>query len=298
MGSELSILIVVRLVKNRQSKYNAFTLIELLVVISIIALLMAILMPVFSRAQNQCRASVCRNNIQQLYIANTIYTMANEDFYVLAARDMFVLDNGKVSQWGGMHRWHGARQSDGVSSDPNKNTFNPTKGPLSKYINNGEIKECPAIVPFVKDGKENAFEAGCGGYGYNCVGVGSRTYQYGLGDKAMRGSMKATEIRRPTEKIMFTDTAFAQGLPPSYIIEYSFCEPPLFVFNFGNGIQEMPGVRPSIHFRHLGKTNVVWCDGHVSAEKLDFPQEAKHQTEKFKIGWFGPEDNTLFKPWN
>jgi prepilin-type N-terminal cleavage/methylation domain-containing protein/prepilin-type processing-associated H-X9-DG protein len=283
--------------RPRTTNRPAFTLIELLVVISIIALLMAIVMPALGRAKNQCRATICRSNIRQLYLANSGYAIENDSFYVRAARDLYKLDNDSFSS-GGMYRWHGVRQSDGVDPDPERNTFDPLKGPLRNYLGTGRIKECPAIIKFTKDGTENAFEAGCGGYGYNCVGVGSRTYQYGLGDKAMRGSMKTTEIRQPADKIMFTDTAFAQGLPPSYIIEYSFCEPPLFVVNFGNAIQEMPGVQPSIHFRHLGKSTVVWCDGHVSAEKVDFPESAKDKPEIFKIGWFGPEDNALFRPWN
>jgi len=272
---------------------RAFTLVELLIVIVIIALLMSIILPSLATARKQCQASVCRNNVRQLYIANTGYAIANNDFYVLAARDIFVLDNGKKSRWGGMHRWHGIRQSDGVSSDPSMNTFDPTNGPLQSYLNGGEIKECPGIVTFTKDGRENAFEAGCGGYGYNSVGVGSRSYQYGYCNRAMRTNMKITEIEQPAHKIMFADTAFKQG---GGIIEYSFCEPPMFVLDFGHGIQEIPGVQPSIHFRHLSRTNVVWCDGHVTAESLDFPQEAKGQTEQFKIGWFGPEDNALFRP--
>jgi prepilin-type processing-associated H-X9-DG protein len=105
--------------------------------------------------------------------------------------------------------------------------------------------------------------------------------------------MKTFEIRRPAEKIMFTDTAYVKK---GQLIEYSFCEPPMYVLDFGSGIQEMPGVTPSIHFRHLGKTIVAWCDGHISAERLDFPEKAKSQNEMFQIGWFGPTDNALFRP--
>ena len=112
----------------------------------------------------------------------------------------------------------------------------------------------------------------------------------------MRSSMRVTEIEQPSNKIMFTDTAWAKGSPPSYIIEYSFCEPPDWVMKATNGIRETPGGRPSIHFRHLGKTNVAWCDGHVSAENLDFPAKSKTKEEQFKMGWFGPEDNSLFRP--
>ena len=45
---------------------KAFTLIELLVVITIIALLVAILIPVLHRAREQGARAVCLNNLKQL----------------------------------------------------------------------------------------------------------------------------------------------------------------------------------------------------------------------------------------
>ena len=57
---------------------SGFTLIELLVVIAIIAILAAILFPVFSRAREQARASTCLSNLSQLTKAMTMYANDND----------------------------------------------------------------------------------------------------------------------------------------------------------------------------------------------------------------------------
>lgn len=52
----------------------AFTLVELLVVVAIIALLAAILFPVFGRARENARRSACQSNLKQLCLAAIQYT--------------------------------------------------------------------------------------------------------------------------------------------------------------------------------------------------------------------------------
>ena len=54
-------------------KKSGFTLIELLVVIAIIAILAAILFPVFARAREQARKSTCQSNLKQCVIALHLY---------------------------------------------------------------------------------------------------------------------------------------------------------------------------------------------------------------------------------
>ena len=53
--------------------YKGFTLIELLVVIAIIAILAAILFPVFAQAREKARAASCLSNMKQLGTAITLY---------------------------------------------------------------------------------------------------------------------------------------------------------------------------------------------------------------------------------
>jgi prepilin-type N-terminal cleavage/methylation domain-containing protein/prepilin-type processing-associated H-X9-DG protein len=74
---------------------NGFTLIELLVVIAIIAILAAILFPVFAQAKNAAKKAACLSNVRQLGMANFMYATDNEDMNVTSGEGP-----GAQSFWG------------------------------------------------------------------------------------------------------------------------------------------------------------------------------------------------------
>ena len=50
--------------------------------------------------------------------------------------------------------------------------------------------------------------------------------------------------------------------------------------------------RPTLHFRHPGlNANVVWCDGHVTSQRLEF---SRNGFSEYHLGWFGPDSNDYF----
>jgi len=243
-------------------RQHGFTLVELLVAVAIIALLIGILIPAVGKARSAAESAVCGSNIRQLALANLMYADSNEGRFVAGAAKMFQ----------NLHRWHGRRDNE---DEP----FDPTKGPLWSYIETDKIKQCPSFEP-----PEDGFEPGNGGYGYNNEYVGRTSRDDSNGELGARRSTFA----RPSETVMFADAAMSK--PPGHLIEYSFAEPPQFTWGPAD---------PSIHFRHNGRTNAAWLDGHVNSQAMSFTRGNVYGVSQTKnkslgLGWFGEESNDLF----
>lgn len=268
-----------RTTNRRKPETAGFTLIELLVVVAILTLLASLSVTGLFRSIELAKRTRCASNLRQLYLANLHYAV-DEGQFVAAASDLFGAN---------LKRWHGQRPSLGKP-------FDGQKGPLAEYLGGGsaEIRRCPSFVDY-QNRSGNAFEASCGGYGYNARGVGSRSYIYGQTAAGAKLGMAPEDLKTPSRTVMFCDTAFPQPYgAPEYLIEYSFAESYHFVS--GQPPRETSAVAsPSIHFRHLGCANVAWCDGHVSHEVMTI-RPADDQFTRFNMGWFGPPDNSLFDP--
>src|SRR3984957_10656640 len=62
----------------------AFTLIELLVVIAIIAILAAILFPVFAQAREQARKTTCLSNVKELGLGTLMYVQDYDETFPIS----------------------------------------------------------------------------------------------------------------------------------------------------------------------------------------------------------------------
>ena len=83
------------------AKQKAFTLIELLVVIAIIAILAAILFPVFARARENARRTSCLSNMKQIGLGALQYSQDYDEKWMPGVRDFpaYFLPNNVPATW-------------------------------------------------------------------------------------------------------------------------------------------------------------------------------------------------------
>jgi prepilin-type N-terminal cleavage/methylation domain-containing protein/prepilin-type processing-associated H-X9-DG protein len=87
-------------IQGPRRKHGGFTLIELLVVIAIIAILAAILFPVFARAREQARMSACISNVRQYSNAFMMYIQDyDETLPMWSTNDKFKPGELNLTTW-------------------------------------------------------------------------------------------------------------------------------------------------------------------------------------------------------
>src|SRR5579872_2989978 len=87
--------------KENPMKRKGFTLIELLVVIAIIAILAAILFPVFAQAREKARGISCLSNLKQAGLAYAMYTQDYDETTPLQNSPITQRDANKFAVSGG-----------------------------------------------------------------------------------------------------------------------------------------------------------------------------------------------------
>ncbi|MEN6336513.1 MAG: prepilin-type N-terminal cleavage/methylation domain-containing protein [Phycisphaerales bacterium] len=115
---------------------NAFTLIELLVVIAVIALLLAIFIPVMSTARERAQRMVCLSNLRQLTTAWIAYADDHDGKLARGnAMSLAIAGSRTLHGWAGRAFWFGETRSALIE--------HPQKGTLWPYLRNIDIYRCP-----------------------------------------------------------------------------------------------------------------------------------------------------------
>jgi prepilin-type N-terminal cleavage/methylation domain-containing protein/prepilin-type processing-associated H-X9-DG protein len=165
----------------RRARNPAFTLIELLVVIAIIAILAAILFPVFAQAREKARQAACLSNMKQISTAMLMYGQDYDDRFFPYRIDYPA--GAKI----GINRHY-----------PNVVFFDET---LNPYVKNWDVWKCPSN-PYawlnLDWGGQNSF--GVNNYVFNP----DRGILTGLGFAA---------VVAPADTVIMVDTIYYNTLP-------------------------------------------------------------------------------------
>ncbi len=206
---------------------KAFTLIELLVVIAIIAILAAILFPVFAQAKEAAKKTSCLSNAKQAGLGFALYTGDFDDTTVLQNSPK-VVDGSNNYVSGGY--W-----------------FNL----IQPYVKNYQLMFCPDRNA-TKTGINNKQPASLGGkllgYGYNDGFVSDSGF--GLTTQEVDGSRHGKNlsvISAPADMVAFGDTYDT----PGYSVAMDN------IFSGGDGPVGTSRIR------HGGKLNYAFVDGHA-----------------------------------
>jgi len=187
------------------TKHRAFTLIELLVVIAIIAILAAILFPVFAQAKDAAKTTVALSNLKQTGLAIIMYTNDYDDSFPLSWSD----DPTGQGYW----TWQGKilpyTKSWGIVLNPK---IAAPSGPQAYW----QRLEHMGILP--EEGADQMTKSPQGGYNYQgyfsnnniahldgITGFGAFGYKYSNGT-ANPGypSLTTTTVNDPTDMAMVT----------------------------------------------------------------------------------------------
>ncbi len=223
------------------STARGFTLIELLVVVSIIAILAAILFPVFASARQRAQQTSCASNLKQLGMAWMMYT---QDYDDRACPSYYYTADGVSGQF----EWD--------FSQPTWGNFVP--GLLSVYETSGPVHACPSWSGY---NEGEPFD----GYAYNTSYIGSDVPYMGTCYDSLNNCAPPAllgKIQSPSTTALFTDGGFwnsSASMPPVGAWAQNQLRSP--------GDAAAYQIGGYVDFRHGGRTlaNVCYVDGHVKA---------------------------------
>lgn len=246
---------------------SGFTLIELLVVIAIIAILAAILFPVFARAREAARASACRSNLKQIGNAMMMYGQDYDEM-------LFPYRTRAANPFAG--------QPNVSSNAAGRTFFNQL---LNPYIKNDGVWKCPskprAWVNIDSNGAASETEPAFWSYGGQNSYAANTLYCFpadqglamaSMGQPAdtlvlMDGSYYGAVLRdnppaTPTGPVSGTYLSYWKNIGNSY------------QFRWVGGAASVPSDAEAVQLgkaRHSEQINCLFADGHVKAvgyEKL------------------------------
>lgn len=238
---------------------RAFTILELIIVISLITILSGMVLHSIHMARERGKSAACATNLRSLAQAALTYAEANGGSFPWGNKKM---DGYRSWSW------------DFVVSADGKHV---TAGAMWNFEGVEKVMQCPAFL----GGNSNAAGEQYTGYNYNCSYIGKVE-----GDPGKRKvPAKLSQLKKPDRTALFGDGEFASGANKYMRAPKSSNKHDAS----GAAIREA-GTQG---FRHLGKTNIVFCDGHVESLSVPYLRSGDEGFVSKKCGFISP-DNSLY----
>jgi prepilin-type N-terminal cleavage/methylation domain-containing protein/prepilin-type processing-associated H-X9-DG protein len=216
---------------NRIKKYlKAFTLIELLVVIAIIAVLAAILFPVFGRARENARRSSCQSNMKQIGLGIAQYVSDFDSYFPFSA----------VSVGGAPVSWHQA---------------------IFPYVKSAQLYVCPSNT-----NSEAVASAANSGYPEIRVSyhASNHSSQDGAGIVKNGVGVIGGSVTAPVPESLLADHSRVISVVEATIQHYRYELGTPTTWGQETDNSSTPK-RGHLFSGHLGTANFLFADGHVKA---------------------------------
>ena len=223
---------------------QGFPLIELLVVIAIIAILAAILFPVFARARAKAQQTTCLSNVKQLTLACLMYASDWDDYLPFFSR-------GWNPTWD--------------KSDPPTYANAYWGQMIYPYVRNMDLFECPndPHINAVLDSPSDTCDGGSPNYDNYCF---FRKYGVSYGYNALLGQnnvsvtiwTRQVQVKAPAQTIILAD-----GFPGGEVEGGDEAAAPSSLWNFST--KKCTGITST----HNNGANLGFVDGH--AKWMSYP---------------------------
>jgi prepilin-type N-terminal cleavage/methylation domain-containing protein/prepilin-type processing-associated H-X9-DG protein len=217
---------------------TGFTLIELLVVIAIIAILAAILFPVFARAREKARQTACLSNVKQLGLAYMMYLSDYDEVFPPHVTERTA--------------------TPGTPDTAEARAPFSYKTKLAPYVKNDQVFKCPSAPAWPTPAAGQWFTTD---YGNNhnemyLPGASQQAFYIANPDFGFNDATTVGSITYPAQFIMLGDAGRSDGSPSRGGM---YPQP----WAFDNATQAR------MYGRHNDGANVTYADGHAKWTRVE-----------------------------